>query len=191
VTVAQYKACVDAGACTAPGKGVFWSFGCNWGVAGRENHPVNCVDWNQAEAFSRWAGGRLPSEAEWEYAARSAGKNWTYPWGDEKPTCERAVTSVCGAKGTAPVCSKPKGNTLQGLCDLSGNVWEWVRDRYHESYAGAPVDGGAWDDAGSERVMRGGAWDAAFGARAAGRTPADPDSRTGAVGFRPARDARR
>ncbi|MBI5244538.1 MAG: SUMF1/EgtB/PvdO family nonheme iron enzyme [Elusimicrobia bacterium] len=100
VTVAQYKACVDTGACAAPDTGG----SCNWGVSGRESHPVNCVDWNQAKAFSEWADGRLPSEAEWEYAARSAGKDRKYPWGDEQATCARAVTMarrVMGARGRA------------------------------------------------------------------------------------------
>ncbi|MEK7743950.1 MAG: SUMF1/EgtB/PvdO family nonheme iron enzyme, partial [Elusimicrobiota bacterium] len=119
VTVAQYKACVDAGACAAPGKGLL----CNWGVSGREKDPLNCVDWNQAKAFSEWVGGRLPSEAEWEYAARSGGRDIEYPWGDEEATCSRAVIydggAGCGRVSTWPVCSKPEGNTRQGLCDMA------------------------------------------------------------------------
>ena len=185
VTVAQYRACVDAGACTAPDGGAY----CNFGVSGRADHPVNCVDWNQAKTFSKWVGGRLPSEAEWEYAARSAGKDWKYPWGDAAATCETAVIRGCTSGGTAPVCSKPAGNTRQGLCDMAGNAWEWVQDWYHDSYNGAPTDGSAWESpTGSRRVNRGGSWyfDADL-ARSAYRGSYDPGRRYNYLGFRPAR----
>ena len=181
VTNKQYKACVDAGACTSassPGS-TFEGY----------DQPVVGVDWNQANAFSKWVGGRLPNEAEWEYAARSAGKDQAYPWGDDAPTCERAAFSGCG-EGTALVCSKAMGNTKQGLCDMAGNVWEWVEDWYHDSYKGAPMDGSVWDSpVGSSRVIRGGS----FGSKADGGLRADyrdgsrPDSRVDGVGFRVAR----
>jgi formylglycine-generating enzyme required for sulfatase activity len=198
VTVAQYRACVQAGECTAPATGGW----CNWGVSGRDDHPVNCVDWNQAQGFVRWLGGgaRLPTEAEWEYAARSGGKAWTYPWGNEQATCEYAVMGHqractesdpcgCGRNSTWPVCSKSKGNTTQGLCDMAGNVREWVQDWYHDSYSGAPSDGRAWESpTGSFRVTRGGSWgfDARF-VRAAYRGNVDPGYRDSLLGLRPAR----
>lgn len=158
VTFAQYKRCVAAGACTpahvSDGKCSFWD-GARWNnnvnlpasfQAG--DQPVVCVDWDQAKQFSEWVGGRLPSEAEWEYAALSAGKEWKHPWGNEDATCERAVMIDAGygcGKGSAwPVCSKPKGNTEQGLCDMNGNVEEWTQDWYHASYDGAPADGSPW-----------------------------------------------
>ena len=193
VTVDQYRACVDAGACTAPSTSEW----CNWGQSDRGKHPINCVDWNQAQAFATWAGGRLPSEAEWEYAARSGGGDCKYPWGDEDATCERAVMNDgsgygCGRDSTWPVCSKLKGNTTHGLCDMAGNVWEWVQDWYHDSYNGAPTDGLAWESpTGSYRVFRGGSWrNIAGGVRAANRNDDDPRSRYDSLGFRLARSVR-
>ena len=111
---------------------------------------MNCLDWQQAVDFCAWAGGRLPSEAEWEYAARSGGpsSSYKYPWGNDAATCTYAVMDDggygCGTGRTWSVCSKPAGNTSQGLCDMSGNVWEWVEDWYHGDYTGAPTDGSAW-----------------------------------------------
>jgi iron(II)-dependent oxidoreductase len=185
VTVAQYGLCVRAGACEALSP----DESCNWGVAGREEHPINCVTWGQASAFARWAGGRLPSEAEWEYAARSAGRRRKYPWGDEPATCDLAVVNVggpgCGRGSTWPVCSKPKGNTEQGLCDMAGNLWQWTQDWYHHSYAGAPVDGSAWQDGGSTRAYRGGAWiNGPARCQSASRRSFDPDDRGDHIGFR-------
>jgi formylglycine-generating enzyme required for sulfatase activity len=149
VTVAQYAECMikGKGACTEPATGDY----CNWGKPGRGNHPVNCVDWNQAKQYAKFKGARLPSEAEWEYAATSGGRNQKYPWGD-KLDSELAVLNT---NSTMPVCSKPGGNTAQGLCDMFGNVWQWVEDTYQNSYAGAPVGGSAFEGAGSARVVRG------------------------------------
>ncbi len=192
VTFGQYKACVDAGTCTAAGTGGF----CNWDNSDRGSHPINCVDWDQAQAFASWVGGRLPSEAEWEYAARSGGRDWKYPWGDESATCARVVMddgrgSGCGRDGTWTVCSKPTGNTAQGLCDMVGNVWEWVQDWYHDSYNGAPTDGSAWElPKGSQRVKRGGAmYNDASVVRSALRNYDRPTYCNSDLGFRVARDS--
>ena len=198
VTNRQYAACVAAKVCTpvetsGPECGI-WdptlhksvSFPSRFRGPGQ---PVVCVNWFQAQAFSKWVGGRLPSEAEWEYAARSAGKPYRYPWGNSKAICGKAVTGICGLSAPAPVCSKPAGNTEQGLCDMAGNVWEWVDDWYHASYAGAPSDGSAWlDPPGSQRVIRGGSWaDNEYYVRTALRYNNAPYHRDLFGGFRVAR----
>src|SRR5262249_54037117 len=151
--------CVRQRRCPEPGL----AGGCNFGVAGRERHPVNCVSWDDAIQFARFAGARLPTEAEWEFAARGEGKSVKYPWGSEPPTCRRTVmlsdgnVPGCGEDSTWPACSKPTGNTAQGLCDMTGNVWEWVQDEFHPSYVGAPADARAWESAeATSRVIRGG-----------------------------------
>ena len=98
----------------------------------------------------------------------------------------------CGRDSTWPVCSKLKGNTTHGLCDMAGNVWEWVQDWYHDSYNGAPTDGLAWESpTGSYRVNRGGSWNGgAWGVRAANRYYGDPRYRSVDLGFRLARSVR-
>jgi iron(II)-dependent oxidoreductase len=194
VTVEQYKACVLEGGCVAPSTGTY----CNWGKKVRERlkHPVNCINWQQADKFAKLMGVRLPSEAEWEYAATSGGKKQKYPWGDEDATCERAVMYGngdygCGKGTTMPVCSKPKGNTIQGLCDMAGNVWQWVQDKYQDSYTDTPADGSPLET-GVGRVMRGGS----FGSQGAGNLRVGSRARGGetthgaGVGFRLVRQSR-
>jgi formylglycine-generating enzyme required for sulfatase activity len=168
---------------------------CNWEKADRLDHPVNCLDWQQAADFCAWAGGRLPSESEWEYAARSRGAvEDEFPWGIDSITCDLAVMSEggfgCGKFRTWPVCSKAAGDTQDGLCDMAGNVYEWVRDWYHEDYTGAPADGSAWDDeALSRRVNRGGSFmngdDVSFYTTTRGKK--EPETRSMTIGLRCAR----
>ncbi len=135
VTVDQYRACVADGMCTEPRKRPCDD---NWDKTDRGDHPVNYVRWHQAVEFCDWVGGRLPTEAEWEYAARSGGRAIDFPWGDEPASCDLAVMddglAGCGEDRTWSVCSRPAGNTEHGLCDMSGNVWEWVQDSYTKFY---------------------------------------------------------
>lgn len=190
VTVAQYRACVDAGGCTKPRDKSNNKY-CNWGYADRDNHPINCVDWNQAKAFAKWVGGRLPTEAEFEYAARSGGMLQRYPWGNSDPTCDRAIfyyyrTGGCGESRTWDVCSKTKGNTEQGLCDMAGNVREWTSDRYDAAYyKSSPSSNPSGPSSGSSRVVRGGGWTSQDGwLMSAVRDWVDPGDGSVDLGFR-------
>lgn len=135
VTVARYRACMDAGACTAPSRGEF----CNWGVAERENHPINCVDHAQATTFCEAAGLRLPTSNEWESAARS-GDPKRFPWGKgeandqdcfdrgKKWKYENDIRTGLLALplGTCPVDAHPRGAAPSGALGLQGNVAEWT-----------------------------------------------------------------
>jgi formylglycine-generating enzyme required for sulfatase activity len=166
VTVAQYRACVEAGGCTPPHHGAktyrlaYEGRFTNWDQPGREQHPVNAVSWVQADQYCRWAGKRLPTEAEWEKAAGGEGRR--YPWGDEEATCERVVMDDggdgCGQDSTWPVGSKPEGASPHGVMDLAGNVWEWVADWYDHGYYGrAPLaDPFNADPASGLKILRGG-----------------------------------
>ena len=154
------------------------------------------MDWEHAVEYCTFAGGRLPSEAEWEYAARSGGQDIIYPWGNQEATCDYAVMFGygpgiddpygCGLHHEWPVCSKPAGNTAQGLCDMAGNVWEWLQDCRHDDYVGAPADGSAWEDPpGCYRMERGGGWDySAYRQRASFRRGGTADVGTDNKGFR-------
>lgn len=156
VTVGMYRKCVDSGECDAPlqTSGCTPSYGHNnFFKDNSENHAVNCVDWFRAEAFCEFIHARLPSESEWEYAARSNGTTHTYPWGESSPSPD--VVVAVGAADDLPVCSKDNGNTSEGLCDMAGNMEEWVQDYYKGDYAGAPNDGTPWMQ-GSTKVSRGG-----------------------------------
>jgi formylglycine-generating enzyme required for sulfatase activity len=162
VTNAQYAAFVDEGGAEPPP---------HWPAP--DGHPVTFVDWHEAAAFAAWAGGRLPSEAEWEKAARGGdGRRW--PWGDEDDPSRAAVGA--GIRGTpSPVGAHPRGASPYGLQDMAGNVWEWTSS----------------DHGGGEYVLRGGSF-ASPGlswARCAMCSRSRPERRQSHIGFRVARDA--
>ena len=145
VTVAAYRACVERGQCTKPHDK---QFHCNFRYADREDHPINCVNWTQAAAYCSAEGWRLPTEAEWEFAARGGERYQEYSWGNEPPdgrNCWKQAHS-CRVK------SYPAG--AFGLFDMTGNVWEWVSD-YYGPYPWPPASG-------FSRVYRGGSWSRRF-----------------------------
>jgi formylglycine-generating enzyme required for sulfatase activity len=198
VTVRQFARCVAAGACSSAGLTMPFYGGkdqperaayCNWQQKGREQHPINCVSWQQATAYCAWVGKRLPTEAEWEKAARGTDGR-KYPWGNTGYASAGKVANVADASahrqlpdlstaggyddgyvGTAPVGSMPKGAAPSGALDMIGNVWEWTADSR---------DGG--------RVVRGSSWtfDPRL-ARVSLRGHSDPAVRAADGGFRCAR----
>jgi formylglycine-generating enzyme required for sulfatase activity len=176
VRVSEYRHCVEEGGCAPPSV----ASGCNWSAAGKGDHPVNCIDWDQAAAYCAWVGKRLPTEQEWEKAARGTDGR-TYPWGNEGPSCDTAVMSNgsgagCGAASTAPVGSRDRGRSPYGLFDMAGNVFEWT--------------GSLYASGGEARVLRGGSWkNDAAAIRASHREGALPNLRDASVGFRCAQAA--
>ena len=121
---------------------------------GKEDHPVVNVSWAEAMAHAQWLGGSLPTEAQWEFAARGT-EGRHYPWGESEPTSERANYLATGKEGTTPVKSFPKGATPEGIHDLAGNVCEWCRDWYGP-YEGEEERDPVGPQGGSFRVLRGG-----------------------------------
>jgi len=188
VTVAQYKQCVDDGVCPAELLTLVKYLSessennpyCNWNVAGRENHPINCVSWEEAARYCRYRHKRLPTEAEWEKAARGVDRR-IYPWGDEPPWqnggrrgnfCDESAKKAFpqiemirqgyddGYPTTAPVGLFPQGASPYGVLDLAGNVWEWVEDGYLErAYSFAVDENPLFGSPNGVRVYRGGAFD--------------------------------
>jgi formylglycine-generating enzyme required for sulfatase activity len=199
ITIAQYQACVDQGVCTEPDHQSSRSY-CNWGDSSRLQHPVNCVDWQQARVFSQWMGGDLPSEAQWEYAARSEGKDIIYPWGNMSPSCELAnyqfdnvFPNIDCIGHTSEVCTLLSGNTRQGVCDMAGNVMELVLDEYHENNNNHSLDESPWCslpncDSMPEngiRIVKGGGWaSSALALEVSQRKQCDEQSSTAGIGFR-------
>jgi len=198
VTVEAFRRCALANECSTVGLSMpfwkdeerpSWAWACNWGKEGRDKHPINCVDWNQAKTYCEWAGKRLPAEEVWERAARGTG-GWKYSWGNagygeagrvaniadetlgrEKPGWPAAKGYDDGFYATAPVGSFPAGSSPEGALDMLGNVWEWTS---------------SWSDLNLKyRVARGGSWaNAPQLVRASNRYRFNPAYRGETFGFR-------
>jgi formylglycine-generating enzyme required for sulfatase activity len=189
VTFDEWDACVADGGCNK-----YQPSDQGWG---RGRRPVINVSWDDAQAYVSWLSRkaglsegvsrpyRLPSEAEWEFAARG-GTQTAFPWGADWDA--RLANGADSVGRTTPAATYPANPT--GFYDMIGNVWEWVEDCWHDSYIGAPKDGSAWVEKGScdERVVRGGSWvDGPVVLRVAIRFWLRPDLRSDYLGFRVAR----
>lgn len=188
VTTSRYAGCVRQGACAAPGvdridpegehddddddeeesggghkDARIVRVGCNWRTPGRGDHPVNCVNQFDAQAYCRFVGARLPSEVEWEKAARGpAGR--PYPWGLAEPDCQAAHMDALGGRGcktghTAAAGSLPQGDSPWGVRDMAGNVWEWIGGHYStDRYAEPQDDTKHQEPRMAFGILRGGGW---------------------------------
>lgn len=165
VTVGDYNKCVVSGACSS-----ITGTGCTLGTAG-DDYPINCMSWDTALTYCQWVGKDLPSEAQWERAARGTTGYRKYPWASTPaPLCTHAVINDsdqdggtgpgCGTNGPMLVGSKTSGETPEHVLDMAGNVFEWVKDDYHADYNGLPLDGRAWMEALPTEAgyVRGGGW---------------------------------
>jgi formylglycine-generating enzyme required for sulfatase activity len=217
VTVADYVSCSDAGRCRklrpevsfpdiTPHQKKVYAELCTVGdPQGKANHPINCITWQESADYCKEQGKRLPTEAEWEFAARGPDGR-IYPWGDETPDQEHL--NACGAEcvawarkvgedlkpmypgddhypATAPVGSFPKGASRYGLLDVVGNVWEWTSD-WAGDYGKDPQTNPTGPSTGKNRIVRGGAFNGAFPSwvRPSQRYQDDPNARSHAYGFR-------
>jgi formylglycine-generating enzyme required for sulfatase activity len=190
VTTAQYAACVAGGPCTKPS-----DFSSNtrdnyYGNPLFADYPVIYVNWNQAQTYCQWAGGSLPTEAQWEKAARGVNDTRPYPWGDESPTCDRVnakVQDVICVKDTTEVGShSPQGDSPYGVQDMVGNVYEFLNDWYSWNYYQVSPDSNPTGPlTGTRKVRRAGG----FGSwgnilRVVARVPTDPALSVNYIGIR-------
>lgn len=185
VTNARYAACVAAGKCTKPSLTSSKTRPGYFTDAKFADYPVIFVSWSQASAYCSYAGGRLPTEAEWERAAKGTDGPRTYPWGESTPDCSKANFAGC-AGDTDLVGRREAGASPYGAMDMAGNVWEWTADFYDSKYYGSsPAIDPKGPSTGKLRVMRGGCWvSGASSLRTTCRKAELPDSWAPNVGFR-------
>ena len=160
VTVGEYRKCVSSCACLTPLNSI--SPNCNYDKTGKDAHPVNCVEWTDAKKFCAWTGKRMPTEAEWEYAARGIDGR-KYPWGNNAPNCSMADFKsdsgmFCSGTGTSPVGKHALGLSYWGAHDMGGNIEEWVFD-FWGKYSANPLVNPSGPYSGTDHVTRGGNWE--------------------------------
>ncbi len=216
-TAAKYQSCSDSGACRRLKADVSWNEItnkqhdayaplCNIGAGDRQDHPMNCISWSDADTYCRKNDKRLPTEAEWEFATRGPDGR-VFPWGDEDPTpahlnaCDKDCADWAkkagvevrvlftdksdGYASTAPVGKFPLGKSRFGPFDVVGNVWEWVSD-WEGAYTAGEKKNPVGPDSGEKRILRGGAWNGADKSwlRPSYRYATEPATRSPGIGFR-------